>query len=267
MIINGKHIKIRRFSSGEMKLTYADLVEPYKSLGANILYEGEESVFELYLICSFLRENGIKTKLTLSYLPYQRMDHSNNIEAPTLDYVAKLFNSLKLDEIAICEPHCSLEKFVNAKAINIVKRIFDIFKREIEFDINDTVIFTDKGSKNRYSTLHKNNVYFQKVRDPKTGLIIRHEMVGKILSNKVVIFDDIISSGDTIMSCLEMLPKELEIYIICAHFEKNKYNLRLFDDARVKKVYASNSLSKRGNKKLKLFSVEDLICDGRNNKD
>ena len=259
MIINNININIKRFSSGELKLLYSDFANFAPNGTVDILYKGQETLFELFLICKFFKQNNIKTNLTLAYLPYQRMDHNNGHEAPTLEYVAEFFNSLELESLKICEPHCNLDKFKNAQKIDIVGKIFDNVCKQIGFDKNkDYLIFTDKGAKQRYGHIGKNHIYFEKQRNLETGLIASHTMIGNLPKHaKAILIDDIISSGDTICSCLDLI--ENNIYIICGHYEKNKYNKRLLKNKKVIKIFASNSLTKRSLSKLELYKIENLI--------
>lgn len=259
MIINNKHIKVRRFSSKEMKLVLNDYLKLVKENEVTIIYKNEETIFELFLICKLYENLNVKVNLILTYLPYQRMDHNNGIEAPTLQYVASIFNSLNLKSLKICEPHCSLVYFNNAEKIDIVEKIYNRIKSEIDFDENtDYLIFTDKGAKNKYSKLGKNHVYFEKCRDINTGLICSHKMIGEIKNGaKAILIDDIISSGDTICSCLENIKNDL--YIISAHIENNKYNERLIANKKIKTIYSTNSLRKRQKGNLKLFNVEEFV--------
>ena len=187
------------------------------------------------------------------------MDHNNGHEAPTLEYVAEFFNSLELESIKICEPHCSIDKFKNSEKIDLVGKIFKNVCKKIGFDENkDFLIFTDKGAKQRYGHLGKNHIYFEKQRSLDTGLIASHKMIGNLPKDtKAILIDDIISSGDTICSCLNLI--ESNIYIICGHYEKNKYNKRLFENKKIIKIFASNSLTKQSNAKLELFKIENLI--------
>lgn len=259
MIINNININIKRFSSGEFKLLYKDFDNFAQDGKVDILYKGQETVFELFLICKFFKDNNIKVNLTLAYLPYQRMDHHNGYEAPTLEYVAEFFNNLGLESIKICEPHCKLDMFENATKIDIVEKIFKKVCPKIKFDENkDFLIFTDKGAKQRYGHLGKNHIYFEKQRSLDTGLIASHKMIGNLPKQaKAILIDDIISSGDTICSCLDLIKNN--IYIICGHYEKNKYNKRLFENKKIIKIFASNSLTKRSCEKLELFKIENLI--------
>lgn len=261
MIINNEYIKVKRFSSKEMKLVLNDYLRLVENNQVTIIYKNEESIFELFLICKLYEDANVKVNLILTYLPYQRMDHNNGVEAPTLQYVASLFNCLNLNSLKVCEPHCSLTYFNNAEQIDVVEKIYQKIKSEINFDEDkDCLIFTDKGSKNKYSKLAKNYVYFEKSRDINTGLICSHKMIGEINENaKAILIDDIISSGDTICSCLDNIKNDL--YIICGHIENNKYNERLIYNKKIKTIYSTNSLRKRQKGNLRLFNIEEFVME------
>lgn len=267
MYINNKNFSPKRFSSGELKLIkdyLLSFVNSHKEV--NILYNNDIiSIFELQVIVNFYIENKVKVNLTLSYLPYQRMNHNDLPEVETIKYVANIFNSLKLNSLKICEPHCNLEYFNNSKKICLVEKIFNKVKKNINFDeTKDIFVFTDKGSMEKYKHLGKNHIYCKKQRDKQTGLVSSYELFGKIEKNqKIIIIDDIISSGDTIIECLNKIKEysNQKVSIICGHFEKNKYNTRLFSEKQVEKIFSSNSLRKRGNIKLKLFDVKELIYE------
>ena len=262
MIINNKKIQIKRYSSKEMKLENDYLNSFIINNKVDIIYNNEISIFELLLILDYYKSQNAKVSLTLSYLPYQRMDHPNTNNTETIKNVANIFNSLNLDNLFICEPHCDLHYFKNAKRVNVIEKIFDKVTNEIDFNKQkDLVIFTDKGSVKKFSNLSNYYAYWEKTRNTNTGLIESYNLVGNIKPNqKILIVDDIISSGDTICEILNLLKNyNNEIYILCAHLEKNKFNKRLIENPQVKKIFASNSLTKRQNKKTKLFNIKEII--------
>ena len=139
MIINKTKIKLKRFSSKELKLIHSDLKNLINNNTVEIIYKGEETIFELMICCSYYKSINTKVILYLSYLPYQRMDHNNGHEAPTLEYVAEFFNSLELESLKICEPHCNLDKFKNAQKIDIVGKIFDNVCKQIGLTKTKTI--------------------------------------------------------------------------------------------------------------------------------
>lgn len=262
MIINNKKMTIKRYSSKEMKLQNDYLNSFIRDNKVDIIYNNEISIFELLIILNYYKSLNVKVNLTLSYLPYQRMDHPNTNNTETIKNVANIFNSLNLDNLLICEPHCELNYFKNAKKISIIEKLFNKVTNEINFDKQkDLVIFTDKGSVKKFSNLTDNYAYGEKTRNTKTGIIESYNLVGNIKPNqKILIVDNIISSGDTICEILKLLKNyNNDIYILCAHLEKNNFNKRLIENSQVKKIFASNSLTKRQNKKTKLFSIKEII--------
>lgn len=263
MVINGKKLEIRRYSSGELKFIRSELDECVENDRVKIIYENEYSFFELILILKYYLNKGVLIDLVLSYLPYQRMDHKDKDELDTVNYVAQLFNDMKLNSITICEPHCDVDMFNNCAKISLVYRIKDLVFDKIGFKQDtDVVVLADKGGVRRYGGIAKNIVYFEKKRDETTGLIIEHNIVGELdKCKKVVIVDDIVSTGDTIVNIIEKLIEEgiKEIYLLVGHYEVNKYNERIFGFKEMKKVFSSNSLTKNSKRKLKLYDVCELI--------
>lgn len=261
MYINGRKLKVRRYSSGELKFIKSDLNSYIIENRVKILYLGEYSLFELILVLRYYVENGVLVDLILAYLPYQRMDHKGRDELDTVNYVANMFNEMNLNSITICEPHCDVSSFKKVKNFSYVDCFKERVFKDIGFDCNeDTIVLTDKGGVKRYGKISRNNVYFNKVRDENSGLIVKHEIVGNV-RGKALIVDDIISTGDTIVNIIEELIKNevKEIYILAGHIENNKYNKRIFEYENVIKVYSSNSLKKRSFSKLCLFDVKRLF--------
>jgi phosphoribosylpyrophosphate synthetase len=263
MIINGKKIKLKRYSSGEMKLLHSDFKEFIDVEIIDIFYEMEQAnFFELLILLNYFKSFNKKLNLTLAYLPYQRMNHAGNNNVMTLQYVANLLNDLNLNSLTVAEPHCSLELFKNSKSFSAVKTIYNKLLKQMPELKNYQLVFTDKGGVERYKNLANNFIYGQKVRNQQTGLIENYELIGTLTSETVVIIDDIISTGDTIISAIEQLEKKniKRIIIICGHLEKNKYNKRLTQHKLVTNLFATNSLTKKSfNKKIKLFSLWEIL--------
>ena len=267
MYINNQKFIPKRFSSGEMKLLSSTLDKYIINSKVEILYLNQESLFELQIIINYFQSKHVKVHLILSYLPYQRMDHKGRDELNTLKFVAQIFNSLNLENIIICEPHSEIDEFFNAKSISFVEKLFQKVKNDINFGKDDYLCFTDKGSKKRYSKLYGSSIYFEKERDLNTGLICKYNICGEFEpSKKFLIVDDIISTGDTICSAVELLKSYgvKNIYILSGHIENNKYNKRLLEYDCVKNIYSTNSLKKIGGKKLKLFDVREIVYGEKN---
>lgn len=263
MLINKCAFLPKRYSSGEMKLVKQELDAFVVNGKVEVAFENKQSFFELLLILDYYINNNVLVDLILTYLPYQRMDKHSNSMVRTLTGVENILNSLKLNSITICEPHTDISNINGAKSFSFVGAIKNKVFMKIGFnEQTDTVIFPDKGSANKYKHLFSKYIYFNKVREQNTGIIIRHEIVGEFVNGgKVVIIDDIISTGDTIVNIIDMLTTKgvKNIYVLCGHFEVNKYNKRVYSHPNVAHVFATNSLQKRQNKKLTLYNVKDVI--------
>ena len=263
MLINGKDFVVKRYSSGELKLIKSELDSYVINDRVQIIYFNEYSIFELLLILKYYLSKNIKVDLILTYLPYQRMDHVGRDELDTVNIVADVFNGLNLNSLLICEPHCDVSGFNNCSSVSLVKKMKSLVFQEIDFnEEKDVVVLADKGGVKRYGDFSKNIVYFEKVRDENTGLIIEHKLVGNVnCCSKALIVDDIISTGDTIVNIIEKLESVgiKNIYVLSGHLEVNKYNERIKEYSSIKKIFSSNSLTKKEGYKLKLFNVENLL--------
>ena len=96
MLINKTIFNPKRYSSGELKLVKSELDKYVKDGQVEILYENDLSFFELLIIIRYYKKQNVKIYLILSYLPYQRMEHSGRNELDTMHYVANILNDLNL---------------------------------------------------------------------------------------------------------------------------------------------------------------------------
>jgi len=263
MYINGKSLKVRRYSSGELKLIKSHLDSYVIDGKVEILQDNKFSMFELLLVLNYYIKKNVVIDLILGYLPYQRMDHKGRDELDTLNYVIDIINNMKLNSITICEPHCDINSFNNGRSFSYINAIKEDVYKDIGFNVDeDIVVLTDKGGLKRYGDLSKNIVYFNKERDQDTGLIVQHRIVGNIDVNRnLLIVDDIISTGDTIVNIVEELTRlgAKKIFVLSGHIENNKYNKRIFDYENVIRVFYVNNLKKKGLKKLKLYDVKEIV--------
>ena len=265
MLINNKPFKCFRYSSGELRLVRSELNSFIENNTVTILSENDYSLFELLLIIDYYKQIDVKINLILTYLPYQRMDHKGRDELNTLGDVANIFNYLKLNSLLLCEPHSDYEDFNNSKKFSYIENMVDDVFKEVKFNKDeDYIVVTDKGSFKRYAHLAKHICRFEKERDLNTGIIAKHQIVGDIdVTKKVIIVDDIISTGTTILNVVNTLWEMgvKEIYILCGHIENNKQNISVIKNEKIKKIFSTNSLRKKGNKKLKLFNVRGFNYD------
>lgn len=262
MLLNNKKAKIHRYHSGELRLLRSQLDKYIKNNYVQIVHENDYSFLELLLIIDYYINKNVKVDLVLTYLPYQRMDHKDRDELDTLNNMFNILNKMNINNITICEPHCNLDD-KNVNTLSYVRLLFPKVKEDLELDKDDYVAFCDKGSKNRYKGLFKNTLTFEKTRNDKTGEIDTYVLKDKVdPSKKVLLVDDIISTGSTMIKAASIL-NELgvkHIYILCGHLEKK--HKAIINCPYVKKIFTTNSLTKLETLKIKLFNVKDLLIEG-----
>ena len=277
--VNGQEIKFEKFPNGETRMDKEGLDFAIgQAIYIEVLfkYEDDSDLIKLMMTKKYVDSvagDFFSKMLTIYYMPYSRMDRSENGSAFTLKYIANFINDLNFDKVTVVEPHSditpALLNNVESKYIN-----FDLLPKvmkEVGFDEeNDYIMFPDLGASRRYKNMKTNNVLIgHKVRDFKTGEILRLDLIGKNknLLNKVIIVDDLSSYGGTFMHSANILRKEGfdKVYLLVAHAENSIFKGELF--SHVDKVFTTDSILTEqnywGNKKyepqLKVFSLEELM--------
>jgi ribose-phosphate pyrophosphokinase len=238
-------------------------------------YEEDGDLAKLMLVKSYLDDMLLdKVELHIAYMPYSRMDRSENHSPFTLKYVANFINSLNFYAVTVVEPHSDVTpallnkcrpKYINFK---LLPRVI----REINFDMNnDYLYFPDAGASKRYSSLKGyKQLVGHKNRDFQTGEIKSLEVVGEIPENpkKILIVDDLSSYGGTFYHSANALKKLgfTEIYLLVAHAEHSILEGKLFKGDLIEKVFTTNTIIDIRNdgyeKKLKIYDIEEVLTNG-----
>jgi ribose-phosphate pyrophosphokinase len=221
-------LKTRKFPDGELYVKFQKGVEGKHVFLVQSFYgEISDCIMEVVFAASTARELGAKAiTLIAPHFPYHRQDkrfHSG--ESVSIYAMGRLMDRC-VDRIVIMDPHLhridSLSKIFSIKAIKVTANdaIAEYIKKNVK---NAAIIGPDWESykwaeyigkkigceyhilhKKRWSS-HKVKIYFRK------GV----ELKGK----KVVIVDDIISSGHTILETIKELKSADigDITVICVH--------------------------------------------------
>jgi ribose-phosphate pyrophosphokinase len=275
--LNGEfEIKFESFPNGESKLL-TEGIEDNLDETMNVIYfkyENDGDLIRLMFIKHYLDYHEVPTDLVISYMPYSRMDRSEDYSPFSLKYIADFINNLNFNKVLIVEPHSDVTPAIIHRSIPYYIN-FDLLpkvEKEIGFDREqDYLFFPDAGAQKRYHNLrgYKQLVGF-KDRDWETGEIKSLEVVGLKEPcpsiKKVLIVDDLSSYGGTFIHSGEKL-KELgfeEIYLLVAHAENSIFERRLLqDNSPITKVFTTDSIltkhtdwaNKKYESKLKVYEV------------
>lgn len=234
----------------------------------------DSNLMELCFIADALKGSGANSiTAVVPYLGYQRQDHIFRTgEARSLEVVINMmevsgiskfigvdFHSIKIPELfKIDVTHLS--------ALSLfAKKI-----RELTGDLSAACIVSpDMGGIRRAELLKKELdvslevVSVEKNRDVKTGDIQSSGIHGVVLP-VCFITDDMISSGKTIVQCVNELKKQggEEFYVFATHAVFSHNAQDLLQDSDIKKVYITDSIYIPDDKqfeKLEVLSLAPLI--------
>lgn len=255
--LDQQKVLFKKFPNNEMMLETDVLgfVREDKFPDIIFKYENDSSFMELFLLKSFLDDNGIKeSTLIISYMPYSRMDRSSDVYAFSLKYVTNFINSLKFSRVLVVEPHSDVTPALLDRSVAIPV-IPDLVKNAIEnvgFDSEkDFIYFPDVTAEKRYSKYCKdyhNQLIGMKDRDFATGNITGIKVIGTIPDNgykpKVIMVDDLCSKGGTFIGGAKAL-KEIgagEIFLVVAHCENTIFQGIVLEGEYIEHVFTTNSI-------------------------
>lgn len=277
ILLNGTDVKFESFPNGESKLLESSIskVSIYDLNDIKFKYENDGDLIKLRFVKMYLDTFDVNTRLCIYYMPYSRMDRSENGSAFTLKYITEFINDLYFHKVYVVEPHSDVTTALLDSCIPLYKSFDLLPKVEEEVGFNrdkDYLFFPDAGAQKRYHSLtgYKQLVGY-KNRDFTTGKIESLQVIGKVPyspeSCKIIIVDDLSSYGTTFVKSSEAL-RELgfkEIYLLVIHAEDSIFHGDLFK--HIDKIFTTNSIlshqelidNKTHLGQLKVYKLEDIL--------
>lgn len=277
ILINGEEVMFEKFPNGETKLLYDNLLDLKANGFISFKYEDDSDLIKLLLVKSYLdeiyRDFGNSYILKIYYMPYSRMDRSENKSPLTLKYISKFINSLGFNEVLIIEPHSNVTSALieNSLSLFINETLVESVIDNLGLDMNnDYIMYPDAGACSRYKNLKYPNVIIgNKKRDFKTGEIKGLQLISDFesKSKRVLILDDLSSYGGTFVHSAKKLREQgfEEVYLLVAHAENSIFKGDLFD--HIDKVFTTDSIiteqdnweNRKFQNKLHIFKLEDVV--------
>lgn len=256
LLMNGKEIPFKKFPNGELKVceeffeTQFRLAPFSGKFTIHFKFENNEDLIKLYVVKKFMDFKDFITDLLVYYMPYSRMDRSENGSAFTLKYIAGLINDLWFNEVMIIEPHSDVTMALidRSKAYFVTEQMLIPILDIIKFGQEDVLFFPDAGAQKRYGKMfHANNLVGYKERDFETGEIKSLQVVGDVPTKpfKALIIDDLSSYGTTFIKSAEALKKlgATEVHLLVAHAENSIFHGSLLDeDSPIDRMFATDSI-------------------------
>ena len=215
----------------------------------------DEFVWELMLMVNaIVNSGGQKIALYIPYIPYSRQDKQFREGEPVS--IEVLLSNLSyqgakaLYTIDIHNPESLV--FFKGYSTNILAH--EIFLSHNEFPRENVIVISpDKGALHRAKMLAEKigteYDYLEKHRDRITGEITMKPKQLDVKNKNIVIVDDIISTGGTIVKASQMLLQQgaENVYVAVSHALMAGNAVEKISQSKIKKVFALNTLPPRKN--------------------
>jgi len=226
--LKSKYLKceLRIFPDGESKITLQDKPRGKVIVVQSIYPPVDSNLIRALALVSEAKRHSSQVYAIIPYLGYARQDREFLVgEVITMSLVAKMFKTAGASKIIVVDIHSmmALKHFqIPATNVSAVTELAKYFRR---LSLKDPLVVSpDMGglerAKNFASLLGLDFIALEKHRDRKTGEVRikstnHHEVKGRDL----ILVDDMISTGGSIIKAAEFLTKQRckRIYVCCTH--------------------------------------------------
>lgn len=266
----GKFV-IERFPNDELHIMLHTDAAERECLVLGTIAPPEVNLVSFLLLCHTLKkEKARRVTAVLPYLAYSRHDKKEPQKSYAAALIGDLLNASGVDDVVTVDVHS--KNVVRLFPIPLVSvSPAKIFAQEIlRLKLSDsTVVAPDEGAKQRAEDvvkalkIKKEITYIVKKR---TSDGVKFVDLKGTVGKKVIIIDDILDTGKTLVACCEKLKEKgvKEIYIMVTHgfFTGNEWE-KLWG-LGVRRIYCTDSvpLSKYvSSKNITVLSIIPLLAD------
>ncbi len=188
----------------------------------------------------------------IPYMGYARQDREFlDGEIVTMEVIAKLFQAAGAKKIIVVDIHSmmGLKKFkISARNVSAAPELVKFFKK-LHLK-NPLVVSPDLGGINRAkefaSLLNTDFIALQKQRDRKTGKVkIINSKLENVAGRDLILVDDMISTGGSIIKATEFLKKQKckSVFVACTHALLMNDAEKKIKKAGVTRIVSANTIS------------------------
>jgi ribose-phosphate pyrophosphokinase len=243
--------QLRVFPDGESKITLGKLQKNKIIVIQSTYPPVDENLIQVLSMISKAKEYGTEVIAVIPYTGYARQDREFLPgEIITMKVIAKLFKSVGASRIIVVDIHSMLGlKYFDIKSKNVTA-IPDLAKYFSKLKLkNPLVVSPDQGGKERASEFAKFlNIEFislEKQRDRRTGKVqIKSSNFDKIAGRDLILVDDMISTGGSIIKATEFLKKQKckRVFVACTHALLRNNAENKIKKAGVTKIISTNTI-------------------------
>ena len=219
--------EVRVFPDGESKITLSGNLSKRKSIVVQSIYPPvDTNLVQALSLISKAKETSSEVIAVIPYMGYARQDREFLPgEIVTMKVLAKLFKGAGASKIIAVDVHSvmGLKHFtIKSKNVTAIPDLVKYFKK-LSLK-NPLVVSPDQGGKNRAKEFAKEfesgYISLEKKRDRKTGKVqIKTRNTDKVVGRDLILVDDMISTGGSIIKATQFLKKQKckRVYVACTH--------------------------------------------------
>lgn len=219
--------KVQIFPDGEHKITLKGKLSKGKTVVVQSIYPPVDSnLIQALSLISKAKDYSTEVVAVVPYLGYARQDREFLPgEIVTMNVLGQLFKGAGASKIIVVDIHSKIGlKHFKIKSKNI-SAICDLVKYFKKLNLkNPLVISPDQGGKERAKKFadefESEFIALKKQRDRKTGKVkIKTEGLDRVVGRDVILVDDMISTGGSIIKATEFLKKQKckRVFVACTH--------------------------------------------------
>lgn len=265
-------VELSRFSNDEARV-WINETNPGKTavLVQSLSAPTDQNLVEFCLIADALNRLGVKKIIAvIPWLGYSKQDKVFRPGEPlSVKVIAKMLQVVPLEKVITFDLHnLAIPGFFEVPVINLSGR--KVFRELMSKTITDNTVIAavDAGSVKSSERFSDDLggvplVYMNKVRDLVTGKVVFKSISEKVLGKNVLIKDDLISSGSTLVEAARFLKSNgaAKIDVCATHHLYVPGAQEKLDKSAINQIIVTDTVEPKSKpKKLKVISVAAMIA-------
>ena len=270
-------VEVKKFADGEALVkTLTDVTDKDVIIIESTAKKPNDCLMNILMLLDSINRNNAKSvTLFIPYLGYSRQERVNYPNEPiSCEVMAKALETGKYDKLLTFDLHHPvIEKFFqrgikNVPTAETFANYYFGYLKDNGISLNDVVIVSqDHGANARTDMLMfrmrgVKKVILEKVR-PLPDQVEHLELTGDVKDKTCIILDDIISTGNTIISAIKLLKKSGAKHVLvgATHGVFAKGAIEAIKEAGVDDIAITNSIEQEVPDTVKVLDLLQLIIE------
>ena len=262
--------EVTRFRDGEISVKICENVRGADVFVLQSTHSPTDNLMELLIMTDAAKRASAKqVTAVIPYFGYARQDRKDQPRVPiTAKLVADLISTSGADRVVTMDLHAAqIQGFFDIPFDHLYSSL--VFSKYLkDMDISDLVVVApDAGSIDMARAYAKRlgaGLALVDKRRPKPDVAEVMNIIGEVDNKNILIRDDMIDTGGTIIEAALALKKKgaQEIYVACTHPVLSGDAVQRIDNSSIKRLFVTNTIpvsEEKRSPKIMVFSVAELL--------